>query len=188
MKASDPHAETIVRLLGPDDRHDLELVDRLTGLINEVYKIAESGLWRDGASRTTPTELAKLIAAEQIAVATRYGSIVGCVHLHDVSDDTSEIGMLVADPGQRGTGVGSALIEFAERRSRDRGRRALRLELLLPRGWRHPSKEFLKSWYGRRGYEVIRTGSMSDAYPHLAPLLATPCDLTVREKRLAPWR
>jgi hypothetical protein len=28
----------------------------------------------------------------------------------------------------------------------------MQLELLVPRDWRHPSKEFLKSWYGRRGY------------------------------------
>ena len=48
----------------------------------------------------------------------------------------------------------------------------------------HPNKEFLKAWYGRIGYRVIRTGRMDRAYPHLAPLLATPCDLLGYEKPL----
>ena len=65
--------------------------------------------------------------------------------------------MLVAAPEQRGTGVGRALVDFAERHSRERGLRAIQLELLVPRAWRHPSKEFLKAWYGRSGYRLIRT-------------------------------
>jgi GNAT superfamily N-acetyltransferase len=174
----------VIHLLEPIDAHDAQLVDRLTALVNDVYETAESGLWRDGTTRTTPAELAELIAAGQIAVASRDGHVVGSVRVHDVSDDASELGMLVSAPDQRGTGVGRALIDFVERRSRDRGRRTIRLELLVPRGWRHPTKEFLKAWYGRRGYRLSRTGHLGDAYPHLAPLLATPCDLTIYEKPL----
>jgi hypothetical protein len=51
---------------------------------------------------------------------------------------------------------------------------------------RHPSKEFLKSWYGRLGYRLVRTTKLDDGHPHLAPLLATPCDLEVHEKPLRP--
>lgn len=156
----------------------------MTRLINDVYDSAESGLWRDGATRTTPAELAELIAAEQIAVATRRGHVVGSIRIHDVSEDTSEFGLLVAAPEQRSTGVGRALLDFAEQHSRDRGRRALQLELLVPRDWQHPSKEFLKGWYGRRGYRLSRSGRLGDAYPQLEPLLATPCDLTIYEKPL----
>jgi GNAT superfamily N-acetyltransferase len=138
--------ETIeVGLLEAADGRDARLVHHLTGLINEVYEVAESGLWRDGAARTTASELAELIRAEQIAVATVHGQIVGSVRVQDVADDTSEFGMLVAAPDRRGTGVGRALVAFAEQHYR-RGRRAMQLELLLPREWQHPSKEFLKSW------------------------------------------
>jgi GNAT superfamily N-acetyltransferase len=186
MSAIDPHAETAIRLLEAADGDDARLVNQLTSLINDVYKSAESGLWRNGATRTTASELAQLIAARQIAVAIRDGRLAGSVRVHDVCDDASEFGMLVAAPGQRGTGVGRALVDFAERQGRERGRRAMRLELLVPRGWRHPSKEFLKAWYGRRGYRLSRTGRVGDTYPHLAPLLATPCDLTVYEKPLQP--
>jgi GNAT superfamily N-acetyltransferase len=160
------------------------LVDDLADLINGVYATAENGLWRDGATRTTAAEVAELIAARQIAVATRHGEIAGSIRVHDVAQDASEFGMLVAAPDQRGTGVGRALLAFAERDSRERGMRAMRLELLVPRAWRHPSKEFLKAWYGRSGYRLIRTDSIDGAHPHLAPLLATPCDLEIYEKPL----
>jgi GNAT superfamily N-acetyltransferase len=92
--------------------------------------------------------------------------------------------MLVAAPEHRGTGIGRTLVAFAEQLNRERGRRAMQLELLLPREWQHPSKEFLKAWYGRIGYRLIRTTTIDDAHPHLAPLLATPCDFAIYEKPL----
>jgi GNAT superfamily N-acetyltransferase len=151
-----------------------------------VYATAERGLWRDGTRRTTAPDIAELIRAGQIAVATRDGRIAGSVRLHDVAEDASELGLLVAAPDQRGTGVGRALVAFAERHSRERGRRAMQLELLLPRAFRHPSKEFLKAWYGRLGYRRVRTGSVEATHPNLAPLLATPCEIAVYEKLLQP--
>ena len=174
-----------MRLLEAAAARDDRLVDHLTRLINEVYEVAERGLWRDGTTRTNASELAELIRAGEIAVATRQARIVGSVRLHDVAPATSEFGILVAAPDQRGTGLGSALVDFAERRSRSRRLRAMQLELLLPRMWAHPTKEFLKAWYGRLGYRRVRTTSMDDAYPQLAPLLATPCELAVYEKPLA---
>jgi N-acetylglutamate synthase-like GNAT family acetyltransferase len=172
-------SEIAVRVLD-----DAGLADELADLINDVYAVAESGLWRDGMQRTTADELADEIRAGEIVVATRDEEIVGCVRVHDVADDTSEFGILAAAPAARGSGVGTALLDFAEQRSRERGMRAMQLELLVPREWSHPSKEFLKGWYGRRGYELIGTRDIGTAYPQLVPLLATPCDLQVREKPL----
>jgi hypothetical protein len=60
----------------------------------------------------------------------------------------------------------------------------MRLGLLVPREWSHPSKEFLADWYGRIGYKVVRTGPVEETHPHLAPLLATPCDFLTHEKNL----
>jgi GNAT superfamily N-acetyltransferase len=173
-----------VRLLEPVASRDDVLVDRLTGLINAVYATAERGLWRAGATRTTASELAGLVAARQIAVATRHSQLAGSVRIHDVSADLSEFGLLVAAADHQGAGVGRALVDFAERSSRERGLRAMQLELLVPRTWRHPSKEFLKSWYGRRGYRLVRTERVDQAHSHLAPLLATPCDVLVYAKPL----
>jgi GNAT superfamily N-acetyltransferase len=173
-----------VHVLEPEAADDPELVERLTDLINRVYATAEAGLWRDGSARTTPEEVAGLIRGGEIAVATREGELVGAVRLQDVADDVSEFGMLVADPDRRNRGIGRALLDFAEDRGRARGMRAMQLELLVPREWSHPSKEFLRDWYGRRGYRLVRTGRLDEAYPHLAPLLATPCDFEIHHKAL----
>jgi GNAT superfamily N-acetyltransferase len=173
-----------VALLEPERGDDPELVWRLTALINDVYAVAENGLWRAGATRTSPAEVAGLIKAREIIAATWQGQVVGSVRVHDVSQDTSEFGLLVAAPDHRGLGVGVALLDFAEGDSRERGLRAMQLELLVPRAWSHPTKEFLKAWYGRRGYRLSRVGRLEDAYPHLAPLLATECDLEIHEKPL----
>ena len=180
--------ETRVEWLAPAAGHEGDLVDRLTDLVNGVHATAESGLWADGATRTTASELIALISAREIAIAVQDGRLVGSVQIHDVAPDVSEFGMLVAAPQRRGTGIGRALLEFAEQDGRERGLRAMQLELLLPRTWQHPSKEFLKAWYYRCGYRAQRTTRMEDAYPHLAPLLAAECDLVVHEKALQSAR
>jgi GNAT superfamily N-acetyltransferase len=136
------------------------------------------------AARTTPTEIAELIASGQITVATAGDDIVGSVQIHQVAPDADEFGMLVAAPDRRGIGIGRALLDFTEDRGRERELRAVQLELLVPRGWLHPTKEFLKSWYGRCGYRRIRIGTLEQTHPQLAPLLATACDLEVHEKPL----
>ena len=61
----------------------------------------------------------------------------------------------------------------------------MQLEVLVPRRWSHPSKEFLTGWYTRIGYQPARTGAIDEAYPDLAPLLATPCDFVIYRKNLA---
>ena len=173
--------ETKVRLLGAGDSR---LAGDLAALINDVYKVAEEGLWRDGWARTDAAEMGELIAAGQVAVAELGGAPVGTVQIADVDDDAAIFGMLAAAFDQRGAGVGRALVDFAEQHARERGKRVMQLELLVPRGRQHPSKEFLKGWYGRRGYRVTGTGAMDELYPHLAPMLACPCDLLAYEKPL----
>ena len=173
-----------IELLDPSAGRDRALVVELCDLINDVYAVAESGMWVEGATRTTTDELEALIAAGEILVARAAHEIVGSVRLHDVAPDTSEFGILVAARDQRNLGIGRALLDEVERRSRDRGLAAVQLELLVPREWRHPSKEFLTAWYGRRGYRLVRTTTLDGTYPHLAPLLATPCDLQIHRKEL----
>ncbi|MEU4525780.1 GNAT family N-acetyltransferase [Amycolatopsis sp. NPDC024027] len=94
---------------------------------------------------------------------------------------TGEFGMLAADPARRGLGLGRELVRFAERASREAGCREMQLELLVPRDWTHPSKQFLADWDSRLGYRVTH---LAEDYPHLAPSPATPCDFLVYRKDL----
>jgi GNAT superfamily N-acetyltransferase len=177
-----PPIETQVLPAAESDNADL--MARITDLTNQVYAVAEDGLWTAGATRTTLDEVVELTRAGQIAVAGLSGRVVGCVRVQRLDEGTGEFGMLAADPAYRGVGVGRELVRFAERKSRAEGVRSMQLELLVPRGWKHPTKVFLAAWYTRIGYRVARTGAIEEAYPALAPLLATPCDFVIYHKRL----
>jgi ribosomal protein S18 acetylase RimI-like enzyme len=173
-----------IQLLSADESDDAALMARVTELTNEVYAVAEDGLWSDGATRTTIDEVSELTRAGELAVARLGGRVVGSVRVQRLDARTGEFGMLAADPAFRGIGVGRELVHFAEGRSRDAGLRDMQLELLVPREWSHPSKVFLADWYSRIGYRVQRKGAIEEAYPALAPLLATPCDFVIYRKPL----
>ncbi|MFG1708796.1 GNAT family N-acetyltransferase [Nonomuraea sp. M3C6] len=160
------------------------VLTRLSDLVNEVYAEAEKGLWQDGATRTSTAEVAEMTGAGQMAVAWLGRHIVGCVRVRPLDDGTAEFGMLAADPAHRGRGIGRDLVAFAERHALDSGRPVMRLEILTPRSWTHPSKEFLAGWYARLGYQRTGVNAVEESYPGLAPLLATPCDLVAYRKHL----
>ncbi|SDL67461.1 Acetyltransferase (GNAT) domain-containing protein [Nonomuraea jiangxiensis] len=176
--------EVRVEPLPRETAADAAMMSMLTDLINEVYAAAEKGLWQGSAARTDPAELSRLTGAGEMFVARLDGRIVGCVRVRRLTDELSEFGMLTAAPETRGIGVGRALVRFAESHSRAQGRHTMRLELLMPRTWAHPSKEFLEGWYGRIGYRMVGMSEIEETYPDLAGLLATPCDFRVYQKDL----
>ncbi|MDT7727031.1 MAG: hypothetical protein QOI21_3607 [Actinomycetota bacterium] len=179
-----PQESLDIKLLPATAAADTVTMKQLAELINMVYASAEKGLWLDGADRTTVDEVTELTRAGQIAVARLGDRIVGSVRVRLLDSGEGEFGILAADPDLRGTGIGRELVLFAERTCRDLGVGAMQLELLVPREWKHPSKEFLDSWYTRLGYRVIRTGTIDETYPALEPLLATPCDFLTYRKDL----
>jgi hypothetical protein len=60
----------------------------------------------------------------------------------------------------------------------------MRLEILTPRHWTHPNKEFLRQWYARIGYEPQTTEPFESMYPELVAELATKCDFRCGT---SPW-
>jgi GNAT superfamily N-acetyltransferase len=173
-----------VELLPRTASADAALMERITELTNEVYAVAEAGLWTDGATRTSVDEIVELTRAGEIAVARLGGRVVGCVRVQRLDERTGEFGMLCADPAERGIGIGRELVRFAEATSRANGMSTMQLELLVPREWTHPVKQFLAEWYSRIDYRIARTGTIEELYPNLAPLLATPCDFVIYRKDL----
>ncbi|MEV7094614.1 GNAT family N-acetyltransferase [Amycolatopsis sp. NPDC051045] len=161
------------------------VIERVAGLVNQVYAESEKGLWRGSTDRTSAEEVAGFVRAGEIAAAFVEGDLAGAVRIRRLDQATGEFGMLAADPACRGLGVGRELVRFAEQASRTAGCREVQLELLVPREWTHPSKQFLAEWYGRLGYRVTHRADLAEDYPHLAPALATPCDFLVYRKELA---
>jgi ribosomal protein S18 acetylase RimI-like enzyme len=176
-----------IRMLPASASSDAAVMDRVTGLVNEVYADSEKGLWEGDPPRTSREQIAEFTSAGQIAVATLDGKIVGSVRVQRLEDGNGEFGMLAAGIAHRGAGIGRELVRFAEQKCREEGAKAMQLELLMPREWSHPAKDFLAAWYARIGYRVVRVGTLDEANPELVPFLATPCDFLIYHKDLEPW-
>src|SRR5262245_60587460 len=159
-------------------------IKRLSDLINEVYDDAESGMWKRKGTRTNPAEVERLLRAQALILAEIDGALVGAVKVNLMRDGVGEFGLLVADLNRRGTGIGSAPVDRAENWARDIACHTMRLELLTPRNWTHPSKAFLKKWYSRIGYKPQATEPFEILHPELVSELATECELTVWHKSL----
>jgi GNAT superfamily N-acetyltransferase len=160
-------------------------IKRLSDSINEVYDVAESGMWKQKGARTNPAEVERLLRTQALILAEIDGVLVGSVNVNLMPSGVGEFGMLVADLNHRGEGIGSALVERAENWAREKACHTMRLELLTPRNWTHPSKEFLKKWYSRIGDKPQATESLEILHPELVPEMATECDFTLWYKSLA---
>ncbi len=173
------------RLANPSDL-DPDRIARLTALINDVYDDAESGMWNRTGTRTNPAEIEGLLRKSALIIAEIDGALVGSVNVTLMPEGIGEFGMLVADRNHRGEGIGTALVAHAELWARERGCHTMRLEILVPRHWTHPHKEFVKGWYARLGYVPRTKEPFESMYPDLVPALATECDFTVWYKSLGP--
>ncbi len=54
-----------IEILSPSQAEDTALMSTVASLINEVYEVAEKGLWAEGTSRTTTDEVAALTRASE---------------------------------------------------------------------------------------------------------------------------
>ena len=176
--------ELDIRLLPAGSADDPALMATVADLINRVYAIAEEGLWQPGATRTSVAEITDLTRAGEIVIARLGDDVVGAIRVRLLEPQLGETGMLAADPAYRNQGIGRALRQFVADLLRSRGVSTLRIELLVPRDWRHSSKQFMAEWNERAGYQMVRKGAFEEDYPDLAPLLATPCDYLIYHKAL----
>ncbi len=130
-------------------------------IINAAYERGEAGIWQPGWRRTELAPLEEEIGAGEIAVARRGETILGCVRVRRLDDDTAEFGLLSVDPELSGTGVGRALVDFAEH-AHDVD--WMELELLVPHA-PHAHKQRLHEWYSRLGYREVGRRDFAAVYP-----------------------
>ena len=149
--------------------------------LNDIYEVAEQGLWKPGFLRTSEEEvIAKSRKGELRICLQRHingtaspANIVGSISIRllspvNGSPRTAEFGTLTVLPTYRSSGVGLQLVNFPENTASEAGCTTMQLELLVPRLPRtHADKEFLKRWYGKLGYRSTRLGSLEQNYPHL---------------------
>lgn len=160
-------------------------INRLLELINAVYEETENDLWKPTTSgRTFFAEIEGFVKEKQMFIAFEDDEIVGAVKFAPVDQKTLEFGMLAADIKMRGKGLGRDLVNIVENYARDNFYTIMQLELLTPRHWKNPAKEFLKVWYRRLGYVPEKPMPFEEVSPHRMEEFATDCDFTIWLKTL----
>ncbi|KAF7319817.1 Triacylglycerol lipase [Mycena kentingensis (nom. inval.)] len=165
---------------------DPALISRLTDILNVAYP-TEADIFVPGYKRIDEAGLREVIRAGELAVAYQDRVAIGCIRVVlPKPGDAGEFGLFATDTSVRGSGIGRALVDFAESHCRNAGMREMQLELLIPT-WiegGHPFKNRLHEWYTRLGYKVTKVETLEEHYPELAPLLRGRCDYTVYRKPL----
>lgn len=128
-----------------------------------------------GGDRTTPAEVAAMIAApdKRVLLAEHGGVLIGTVTVTDLGQARAYMGLLCVSPALQAGGLGRALVTEVEQFAvRAFGAKVMELIVLDVRAE-------LIAWYERRGY--VRTGELR---PFPLPM-DVPYKMVVLERSLA---
>lgn len=153
-------------------------------LANKVYYDAERDFWKEGYYRIDEPTYREYIENEWLFVAKDNENILGCILLKPVDSTTTSFSMLICHPDHRKKGIASALVDFAMEKARKDGFEKMQLEILSPLDWVHAEKEFLKTWYGSMGFQLIREVDFLDYYPGHDRFMKCPLVFSLYEKEL----
>ena len=141
--------------------------DELTRVYHDAYRENRELGFPAKAESVAQSEVATWIRENHVFVARVDDAVVGGVRLEETAPDRLKLSRLAVHGRWKGVGIGSRLLDRAERAARDLGYQ----ELWLTTPEDHP---YLPALYRRRGYE--QTG------PY--PLEYREYDEIVMEKRL----
>ena len=130
----------------------------LTGLLHRAYgALAERGM-RFLGSHQDPATTARRVARGECALAEIGGKLVGTILFRPVGSgkgtpwylrpDVATLGQFAVEPGWQRRGIGSALMDWVERRARETGAGELALDTA------EPAEELIR-FYARRGFRFV---------------------------------
>ena len=115
---------------------------RITAVINAAFKIAEE-FFIDG-NRITQAEVEESLAKGAFLLAEAGDKLNGCVYV-ELRGERSYLGLLSVDPTCQQSGLGSLLMNEAEKYCRERGSQGMDILIVNLR-------EDLPAFYQKRGY------------------------------------
>ena len=168
------------------DKIGIEKLEKLSKLITEIYLEEESIFWPQNGDyeRTNLKELTSFIEKGELILAMDTTEIIGSVHVYPIEENICGFGMLISNNAYRGKGIGSLLVKSAEQWGNENGFRTMQLETLTPSKSIIPQKEFLKKWYTKSGYKLIKKIPYTNLYPKQAHLLKIDCQFEVYQKTI----
>lgn len=134
-------ADVTLREATPDDS------DALAAAYHSAYRTNRELGFPAKAGSATADDVREWIRDHRVFVAEIDGEVIGGVRLEAVDDDTMKLSRLGVRERWKGEGIGSRLLEHAERVARETGHETMRLTTPDE----HP---FLPEFYHAHGYEV----------------------------------
>ena len=153
-----------VRLAGKADS------EAITTVINAAFRKAEA-FFIEGDRITLPT-VQSLMEKGKFLLAHDQGTIAGCVYV-ELRGERAYLGLLSVDPKRQRTGLGTALINAAEKYCAESGCRFIDLQIVNLR-------QELPGFYRKRGYSETGTAPFP---PEFSPKLS--CHFVMWSKPLA---
>ena len=147
----------------------LEDTEAITALINAAFRKAES-FFIDG-DRITPQAVESFMEKGRFLIAEDRGHLAACVYA-EVRGERAYLGLLSVDPQRQKVGLGSMLMDAAEKYCAEAGCRFMDLQIVSLR-------QELPSFYRHRGYTETGTAPFpADLNPKL------PCHFIRMSKAL----
>lgn len=179
--------EVMIRLSNPEDLAP-EKVISLCHFINQAYQIADQGIWQEW-QRIDEETLTTLLKDQSVLIAEYEHKTVGCINVNLLTDVIAEFSMFAVDPSQQKLGIGHQLMQAAEQWAINHDRTIAQIEVVYPRDWLHPYKEYVKNWCQMNGYLAIYQGPFEELNAQLVAKLAhaktaTPCNYIIYHKKL----
>jgi ribosomal protein S18 acetylase RimI-like enzyme len=157
-------AQSRTRTAGSADSEDI------ARLVNAAF--GPERFFIDG-DRTDPDKVRALLKKGEFLLVEESGTLAGCVYV-ELQGERGYFGLLAVDPAQQRTGLGSRLIEAAEKYCRTAGCRFMDITIV---NLRTP----LFGYYGRLGY--VENGTLPFPQEQNPPKM--PCHLVKMVKPLA---
>ena len=132
---------------------------QITAVINAAFRIAEE-FFIDG-NRITQTEVEQLLTKGAFLLAEADKKLNGCVYV-ELRGERSYLGLLSVDPMSQQSGLGSLLMNEAEKYCRERGSHCMDILIVNLR-------EDLPSFYQKRGYIDSGTTPFPEDIPTKIP-------------------
>lgn len=146
-------------------------IQELDKLVNSAYRGESSKKgWTTeadllGGQRTDPDKISDMITTpgSRIELATKDGSILGCVYISN-EKDAVYFGMLTVNPELQTQGIGKILLSRVEELTREWGQNTIRMTVISQR-------QELIAFYERRGY---RSTGKTEPFPEHDPRFGLP--------------
>ncbi|WP_190809256.1 GNAT family N-acetyltransferase [Flagellimonas sp. S3867] len=147
---------------------------RLYQILTIAYGETEKEIWGENYARISFDSYNKLIEKGEILVAYCDGQVVGGIHYYEQTPGTYGFGLLCADFGKSGMGIGRALVSAVEKIATENGINSIQIAILKPKNGEIGFKTRISSWYQRMGYKYAHSQDFNEVDPAKAPDLITP--------------